>query len=243
MSNKNEIINENLQSSCSEKKKNILFLVLKKHKIALLFLTFLLLISTTMCWFIYNKVVSTDFQAHIKSWEFEVGNNSGNVEIKFDDLYPGMEDNQTLKITNKGELNGKITVEVQSITLFGRELERVTDDREPVYGEEYKVVLDEVNPNSFEIKGFPFDTLHFELERDTLTTSAGNNETKIDAKLIWNYDNEECNVDGQEFNTCDELDTLFGNMAYDFYKIPYNDGKPSLSIKLRISIVQDNTDN
>ena len=236
MSNNNEIINENLQSSCDKiKKKNILFMVLKKHKIALLLLIFVLLVSTTACWFIFNKVVSANFQAHIKSWNFDLSDRDGIVSFDLNDLYPGVgEIDRSLNITNKGEISGKIKLSVDSIILFGKEVPK----------EEYEIIPDVENSNNFEIKGFPF-SLHVSLGKDSLEAKPDSDKdtTSLGFKLNWDYENNdpECIIveNDVEINKCDLIDTEYGEKSYEFNKDGKNKDNPSLLIKIRISIVQD----
>ena len=63
---------EEVKEKQPEKKKNYLLLFLKKNKIKTLLLLFLALAANTYAWFIYNRVVSANLEAHVKSWQVTI---------------------------------------------------------------------------------------------------------------------------------------------------------------------------
>ena len=106
--------------------KNILLTVLKRHKIGLLIIILLVMISSTFAWFIYNTAVDVSLNAHVKTWNIELGNegNEDVYEIKIEALYPGMAtidtslSNSGIPIHNAGEVAAVISINITSITLF-----------------------------------------------------------------------------------------------------------------------------
>lgn len=228
----NEQINDNSHNTKEkEKNKKILFIVLKKHKLGILLVLFLMLVSSTMAWFIYNKTVDMGLQTHVKSWNVSLGDGEeGTYEFKISDLYPGM-DNATdsVDVVNSGELNSSVNIEVKSITLFG-ELQ--------VEDVDYTVLITD-NGTKFTINGYPFK-LGFTL--GTSTINAGG-KSSLSFELVWDYENDEaeCMVTENDitYNKCDREDTILGEKSYEFSNNPDNKDKSSLVIELKMNFVQD----
>ena len=102
---------EEVKEKQPEKKKNYLLLFLKKNKIKTLLLLFLALAANTYAWFIYNRVVSANLEAHVKSWQVTIdGAVNENITFEIDDLYPGMpEYSDEVTLTNDGEMDANVT--------------------------------------------------------------------------------------------------------------------------------------
>jgi len=147
--------NENNKQSNSNKKA-ILLRILKKHKIGLLLVLLMLMMSASLAWFVYNTVVDMDLQAHVKAWQIKVNDETTTKEtavFELDDLYPGMESitfdstvdvsevdcssaKNCISVTNAGEMNADINLTVDSFYLFGELQENYTftlDDETGVY--------------------------------------------------------------------------------------------------------------
>lgn len=224
-------INDSQVSSEKKKSKNILLLALARHKIGLLLVLLLVLISSTLCWFIFNTQVDLDIQAHVKSWNFGFDDN-GSIEVKIDDLFPGVDDQEySLDLVNYGEMDGTISIDIASITLFGEE---------QVKGVNYTVERS-VDGNTLNIIGYPFDA-QVVLGKNTLIATEDTNKdtTKLDFKLVWDYDNSDpdCVDSDSGKNICDIADTELGSKSYIFSNDLANADTPSLIIEISVDIVQ-----
>ena len=111
---------EEVKEKQPEKKKNYLLLFLKKNKIKTLLLLFLALAANTYAWFIYNRVVSANLEAHVKSWQVTIdGAVNENITFEIDDLYPGMpEYSDEVTLTNDGEMDANVTFTINSIRIM-----------------------------------------------------------------------------------------------------------------------------
>ncbi len=221
------------------KKKDILFIVLKKHKIGLLLIAFLIMVSSTFAWFINNKTVDLSLHAHVKAWNIELGDDEDGdtYVIEIADLYPGMATIDTsngagIPINNNGEIDASIDIDIVSITLFGK-LQSSND-----YTLEKNTTA---NGIEFVIKGYPF-VLSFRLSADYLTSGAS---TTLNYTLEWVYekdDNTQCSLVNDEvtIDNCDALDTYFGEKSYEFSSNPDNQGESSLVIQMKMNVTQAN---
>ncbi len=217
--------------STSKKSRSIFLIVLKRHKISLLLIIFLLLVSSTLCWFIYNTKVDVGVQAHVKAWYFDFDYDEDAIEFDIDDLYPGIgTQNNTVTVVNRGEIDGYISIDIESITLFGEN---------QVEGENFTIERDLEN-NTFKILGYPFDLI-VKLGKNSLAAGI-DDSTSLDFTLNWEYENneEECFVEVGDsiYNKCDMEDTEFGEKSYEFSSNPENKDLHSLIIKLKVDIVQ-----
>lgn len=222
-------------------KKNILLTVLKKHKIGLLLIVFLLTVSGTFAWFVYNKTVDMSLHAHVKAWNIELGDDDGDTYvIEIDDLYPGMTTIDTkngggIPITNNGEIAANIQIDIVSITLFGELQDKEKQD----------YVLEETTTSEgkkFTVKGYPF-VLSFTLSSDYLTSGSS---TTLNYSLEWVYEKDssyDCTFkddDGNVLNDCDAQDTYFGEKSYAFSSDPAHINEPSLVIQMKMNVTQAN---
>lgn len=214
----------------TKKNKNILFIVLKKHKIALFFLLFFAFASTSFAWFIYNKTVAASIHAHVKSWDVVLGDGEADAyEFHIADLYPGMPDNtDSIDIVNNGEIDGDLEISVKSITLFGE-----------LQSEDTYTVTTSDDGTTFVVEGYPFD-LHFEVDG---TTVAAGGKVALSFSLTWDYENDDptCLVTDENgtYNQCDMEDTALGEKSYAFSSNPDNEDLSSLVIELTIAITQN----
>ena len=220
--------------------KNILLTVLKRHKIGLLIIILLVMISSTFAWFIYNTAVDVSLNAHVKTWNIELGNegNEDVYEIKIEALYPGMAtidtslSNSGIPIHNAGEVAAVISINITSITLFGVE---------QVAGTDY-VLEKSADGKTFTVKGYPF-VLKFLLDSSDLGVNA---VSALNYTLEWDYDNSEpeCMKDANgntlTYNRCDMEDTVMGEKSYEFSQSTKNmNPRPSsLVIEMRMDVTQ-----
>lgn len=220
--------------------KHILLTVLKRHKIGLLVILLLIMISSTFAWFIYNKTVDMGLMAHVKTWNIELGDSDEEeiYEIKIEALYPGMASIDTaaagggIPIHNSGEVAANISVDITSITLFGVE---------QVEGTDYTLEKS-ADGKTFTVTGYPF-VLKFILASSALAVGA---RSEFNYTLEWDYENdeEECTKDENgntmNYNRCDVEDTELGEASYKFSQQHINDTiKPSsLVISMKMDVTQ-----
>lgn len=223
----------------TKKSKNILLTVLKRHKLGLLIILFLVMVSSTFAWFIYNKTVDVNLHAHVKSWNIELGDENetdDGYEIAIAALYPGMTSIDTvtsgggIPIVNNGELSAAISIDISSITLFGVEQTK---------GVDYTLDISK-DGKTFKVSGYPF-VLTFVLDASQVTSGG---KSALNYSLVWDYDNNEeaCTKDDDgndiNYNKCDVEDTEMGEASYKYSK--NNPGASSLVIKMKMDVTQIN---
>lgn len=233
-----KIIQKNEVNSSKDNKK-IIFTVLKRHKIGLLIILLLIMISSTFAWFIYNKTVDLSLQTHVKAWNISLGDESDTedgYEISIAALYPGMTSIDTavagggIPIVNNGELAAAISINIESITLFGVE---------QVAGTDYTLNVSE-DGKTFTVAGYPF-VLTFILDASQINSGG---RSALNYSLVWDYDNTEADcmkdLDGNEidYNRCDVEDTEMGEASYEYSQS--NPGASSLVIKMKMDVTQVN---
>lgn len=184
--------------------------ILKKVKIKNIIILILLFIFNTYAWFIYATRVSSDLSVHISSWnvEFTVGEDETvtNIVIAVERIYPGMEtveDGVTVK--NKGEIKAELDYEILSLK---------------VMGESYKVG-ENITAEELENKiktDYPFK---ISVSKDDSLLSEGIGEGKFTVIVEWPFESGD-----------DELDTLWGNNAYEYYS--KNPNAKSIEIELKL---------
>ena len=197
-----------------EKKKNVILLFLKKNKIKTLLFLFIALVANTYAWFLYNRVVSANLEAHIKSWQVSIeGAMDDSLTFDIDDLYPGMPDYEdSVQLTNEGEMDADVTFTLKSI--------RILDETYTVGENGYTV-------ESLEAKlaEYPF-SITFEASNSTVSSHGG--ETDLRLYVEWDYG------DGDEEK--DELDTYWGEKSYDFTED--NPDTPSVEVVIDVNVSQ-----
>lgn len=232
-------LEESIKSNEQKRNKNIILTVLKRHKLALLIIVFLMMVSSTFAWFIYNKTVDMTLHAHVKAWNIHLGEEDESedaYEIKIAALYPGMRSINTvtdgggIPIVNNGELTAAISINITSITLFGVEQEK---------GVDYTLDVS-ADGKTFTVTGYPF-VLTFVLDASQLTSNA---RSALNYSLVWDYDNLEaaCTQDENgnpiDYNRCDVEDTEMGEASYEYSA--NNPNGSSLVIKMNMDVTQVN---
>lgn len=194
--------------------KDILKAVFKKVKIRTIIILILLLVFNTYAWFLYATRVSGGITAHVSSWniKFQVGEEETTTNIIFDvdNIYPGMETYiETIKVYNNGEMDAKLTYEVKSVTILGKNYK--------IGGEIESEDLLYMIQNDF-----PF-SINISITNEILTAEGG--EGSLSISLEWEFDSED-----------DELDTNWGEKAYEYYlKYP---NQTSINIEVEITANQ-----
>lgn len=192
-------------------------------KIRILILLAVMLIVSTYAWFSVEKDVSvSNIRGVVTEWDVEysiddVAITTEEIIIACDEFYPGMPDfNKNIKVTNKTELGADLKFEVISVKIFGEE-------KLPDMISHGDIVIDEGNKkiDLFTTEEYPFEAgLEYNrnaidgIDPDTgepLETSHA--EIKVSAK--WTY--ERSGATKNEIAN-DELDTSYGERAYEYYK-------------------------
>ncbi len=207
---------EPIQPEKKKKKKNYLLLFLKKNKIKTLLFLFVALAANTYAWFIYNRVVSTDLEAHIKSWQVTIdGAMDENIVFEIDDLYPGMDEYEDeVTLTNDGEMDASVTFTMHSI--------RILNDTYTVgVNGETAATL------AARLAAYPFSIV---IESSNAIVESGGGEANLHLYVTWDFG------DGDEEK--DALDTYWGEQAYEYNQA--NPDSPSIEISINVNVVQVN---
>ena len=116
------------QKKEKEQKNSLFASIIKafKKRFSIFHLLFLAVIiaANTFAWFIYMDKISSDIDVRVKAWNVSFRFNNQNMEdyINFNvsDIYPGMSPfQQTLAVTNDGEMDANLTYEIVSISVMG----------------------------------------------------------------------------------------------------------------------------
>lgn len=190
--------------------------VLKKIKLKNLIILLLLLVFNTYAWFIYASKVSMGITASVSSWNVEFVSDAGetvtNIDVDIERIYPGMETfEKKVEVYNKGETGATLSYEIRSI--------KIMDDLYETTGDS-ALTSDEIQ-NIIEQK-YPFKII---VEKDDTGLSVENGKGSFIIKVVWPYESGN-----------DELDTEWGNKAYEYYSI--NPGEKSIEIKLELIATQ-----
>lgn len=193
--------------------------VMKKVKIKNMLILILLLIFNTYAWFIYATRVATDVTAHVSSWNIEFVGTEGeittNLEVNIGRIYPGMERfEKVVEVRNKGETKAVLSYQIEEFDVMGEKF-IVNEKNGPT-------TQDIVNKMNTE---YPFN---IKIEKDDSLLSEGTGNGKFTISLDWDFESD--SEDG------DELDTIWGNKAYEFYSL--NPGKNSIEIKMTLIATQ-----
>ena len=190
--------------------------VLKRIKIKNLIILILMLSFSSYAWMIYVTRVSTGITAHVTSWNFDfvLEGDSTETDIIFDveQIYPGMPDYvKSVKVRNNGEMSGELTYEIKKVIILGTPYE----------------VSDSLTSQDLEdmLKTqFPFK-IEMQVENSQNNVIAKDEIKNVDFTLVWPLDSGN-----------DELDTKWGEDAYDYYKT--NPDGACVHIELTLKIHQ-----
>ena len=254
--NKENIMNTSVETASHDtlkikkKKKNLFLKVLKKHKIKILIIMFLMLVSSTWAWFVYNKVVDFRLVAHVKTWKVNLGEEDETGEeyvFEVTDLYPGMLEfiDDDLTIANDGEVNAAVTVTIKKITLFGEEIAITGGSslNEVFANYPFKATMKLQAINADGSFGTEYD-----LSGNADVVMGSNTNYRFLLSVTWPF---ECSKeDGsactqEEIDAWDEIDTEYGLKSYAFELEKAKEGSiyadmSSLQIELGIHAIQTN---
>lgn len=188
--------------------------IFKKIRFKTLFLLAITLASNSFAWFIYTTEVSSNITTKVREWKVTFDAQGQNIEkeiiINVDSLYPGMEEyTETLTASNSGESRAKITYELKEATVLGDNLMNLNLENESL--------IDYLKT------AFPFK---IDISASNNIIDIGGSES-ITIRVYWPYESGN-----------DELDTQWGNRAYDYHEA--NPDSPSITLVLKISATQSN---
>ena len=173
-----------------------IFKTLKKVKLKNIIILLLILAFNTYAWFIYATKVSMGLEIKVSAWnvEFVAGEDeaTGNIRIELDSVQPGMEDfEKIIEVHNKGETPATLDYEIKSLKVL----------------EEYYEVSEETGITEDFIKQkiaeYPFK---IEITKDSDEIEAGTGNANFTVSVRWPYESGN-----------DELDTKWGNAAYEYH--------------------------
>lgn len=198
--------------------KNSLFVeiikrIIKKAKIRTLLMIIALISFNSVAWFIYATKVENGISARIVAWNvsFLVGEDEllQDVNFRIDRIYPGMDDYyRRIDVTNTGDSSATLKYEIVSARLL---------DENYVVGD---TLTSEQLLNSLE-NDYPF---RIETGRSEDLLQIGSS-AYLYVSVTWPFESGD-----------DELDTIWGNRAYDFHL--ENPTMESIELNLRITASQ-----
>ena len=190
--------------------------ILKKIKLRNILILLLLLAINTYAWFIYTTKVSASLTAHVSAWDVEfvakeVGISS-NLLIEVDRIYPGMETfERIVEVKNRGEVNVALSYDIESLKIMDEYYEVSETSGLTSQDIETKMTTD-----------YPFK---IKIQKDDSGLLAGTADGQFKITVEWPYESGD-----------DELDTLWGNKAYQYYSL--NPGAKCIELKLRLNATQ-----
>ena len=184
--------------------------MLKKIKPRSLIILILLLVFNTYAWFIYSTRVSMSLSAHVTSWNvrFQAGDEEITKElvIEIDRIYPGMDTfTQEIDVKNMGELPAKLSYEIKSLKIL----------------DEYYEVGEDITEEELEemISEYPFK-MKIDVSKNEIESESG--QAQFVVSVEWPYESGD-----------DELDTSWGERAYEYYSSNPDDTSLVLKVELK----------
>lgn len=196
------------------KKQSIIGLLIKRNKIGFFILVFFTLAANVFAWFIYSQIVSSEISANVKSWNISMaGEHDGVIEFELDDLYPGMPNySDSVELSNNGDMDATVTFTIHSITIMG-ETHSIED---PEFLDDPDALQDYIDET------YPF-TLSYTASSGVIQAESG--VMTLSFQVVWPYES------GQ-----DDLDTLWGEKAYEYQQEHPND--KMLTLILDVNVIQ-----
>ncbi|MCI6001615.1 MAG: hypothetical protein MRZ37_00435 [Tenericutes bacterium] len=200
-----------------EKKRRILRvikIIKKRLKLRTLILLILTFAANSYAWFVYATKVSNSVEAHVRSWnvKFNFGSTQLTEYVNFniDNMYPGMDEYANfINIVNSGETVGRINYEIVSARIL-----------DTTYNVPEDITSSELI-NSF-LNDYPFI---IDIGSTNELVSPNGGEEQFSIKVNWEYESNR-----------DDLDTKWGNRAYDYYK--QHPDSSIISIRIKINVIQ-----
>lgn len=187
-----------------------LFKTIKRIRIFLIF-AILLLSVNAYAWFVFVTRVDSSITARVRSWNvmFQVHDNNIASEVNFDigEIYPGMTPfNDYASIVNTGESSGEAFFKIKSVRVFNETF----SDTDYSQGE----LIDILTAN------YPF---YIDISLTNNIVAPGHTE-RFNIDVTWPYESGN-----------DELDTYWGNVAYNFRRTNPNDSCILITAEVRVN--------
>lgn len=202
----------------------VIFKVIKK-KFKLPYLLFLAILFSTssFAWFIYMNKISSDIDVRVKAWNVSFNFNNQTmtdyVTFDIDEIYPGMNNySESLFVTNDGEVSATLSYEIISATILN---EVYNTEDNSITSDEIKTLLNE---------NYPFKIL-INSDNDVILGNGGTSNFNV--SVSWPYESYD-----DEGNINDELDTYWGQQAYQFSSD--NPDSPCIQLKVKLLATQIN---
>ena len=184
--------------------------IIKTIKIRNILFLILLLIFNTYAWFIYTTRVSTGLSAHVSSWnvEFTTGEEvTTDIVIEIERICPGMETFQKkVTVKNKGEIKAELDYKITSVKVI----------------DEFYEIGQSITSEQLENKiktDYPFKV---NITKDDTELSQGIGPGIFSVTVDWPFESGD-----------DELDTKWGNKAYEYYSLHPGENCITLNVELK----------
>lgn len=189
-------------------------------KIRILVLLAILLITSAYAWFYIHPVTNiSNIKVKVVEWDVEYSVDDSTIEeqnitIPIEEFYPGVgKIEKNIMIKNATDTPTDITYTLLSVRLFGQEiLDELIENGNVKENGLGKII--------FDTEEYPFN-VSYTYNTDRLTgkfvdeTSTPNSFAKLSVFANWDYEREGATKNLVEN---DELDTYFGEEAYEYYK-------------------------
>ena len=170
----------------------------RKHKLYLklnlmsLFFVAISFVSITLAWFAYSGLSSATVDVDIKAWNIEFKNGeqvvSNEIVISLSDIHPGMDTElKDVDISNLGDSDAQISYDIKSVRVLNEVLNNNSNEE----------LIDKLSHD------YPF---HINMNLDKDYALAHGDSGKFNVSISWPLDSNN-----------DELDSEWGNKAYQFY--------------------------
>jgi hypothetical protein len=190
--------------------RDVLKVLKKRVKIRSLLVLILLLSFNSFAWLIFATKVSGGMSAYVSSWniEFRAGSDQTETNMNFDvgRIYPGMQTyTKEITVKNNGEISAKLSYEIKKIQILGDTYEV----NETTTSDDLLNRLQNEYP--FKIK----------IAIDNGSELAENTTSTFTISLEWPYESGN-----------DDVDTFWGEKAYQYYTSNVNENSFHIEIKL-----------
>ena len=181
----------------------------------------LIITANAFAWFTYMSKVTSSIDVKVKSWnvsfEFDNQEMSDYINFSVDQIYPGMTPyKESLSVKNDGDVPARLTYQIVSINVFDQYF---TIEDGSLTEQQLVQIMKE---------NYPF-TITITTDKDIIDANGGTAVFYINVN--WPFESV-----GTSGMSNDELDTYWGNKAYEFNKI--NPTKPCIKAKVKLSAVQ-----
>jgi len=237
----------------------------RKSKIKIKLKTFMLfifsLIMTTFAWFAYSKILDTNLNIHMVSWDIKYYMGTGEdrvqkttnpIPIEINNLYPAMPEHvQTVYIENNGEALVDIEYHVASVTIVGQEYTLIQEGQAVPTEPDAKYIVLTPSSRETEVIGVDEET-GYNIIREIVKGTITNDITKLPFTIEVEHSAQvdpitDSGEPGEGYlkvivnwiGDNDELDSEWGYIVGEYL----NDkpaGTPAMTIELKIDSYQAN---